>query len=471
MKHQLPPLVLRPYQIEVIADARERVKAGARSALIVLPTGGGKAALIAYLAQRMSAAGKRILIAAPTQEIVDHLAASLSAAGVAFGRIAPGEPDDERSVMIATVATLSRPKRRERWASWSNVVLVDEAHHGAAASWRAVLLDQCAALRFGFSATPVRADGAGLSGMFETLVVGPSVAQLIAWGFLAPFRVYAPFSPDLSSVAIRAGDYEIEGIRESMGGVVIGAAVREYQRRASGKRAVVFCVDRAHGRAVEAAFLGAGIRAQFIDGETPADERRAAIAALGANEIDVLINVSLFGEGVDIPAIETVLLLRPTLSLALCLQQIGRALRPAPGKDCALILDFAGNVERHGFPDEDRKWTLEAKPARARDRDAASVPRPRRCTACTAMNRPAVLKCAECGADLRTTAERREAEVALAEAQRRKDEDLVATLPLRDAIAWAGPDESRLRFVARARGYREGWVWHRMNEFRTEAGQ
>ena len=161
---------------------------------------------------------------------------------------------------------------------------------------------------------------------------------------------------------IRAGDFAIEDIRDAMGGVVIGAAVDEYARLCPGVPAVAFCVDRAHSEAVAERFRAGGRRAAHVDGETPANDRRNAIASLGNGGLDVLCNCGLISEGVDVPAIGAAILLRPTASVALYLQQVGRALRPSPGKDRAIILDFAGNVARHGLPDEPRAWSLDAKP-------------------------------------------------------------------------------------------------------------
>jgi superfamily II DNA or RNA helicase len=453
-----PPvsILLRPYQVEINQRTGDEFRSGARRVLIVSPTGSGKGLLVVYHAQRLAAAGKRVLVLAPTREIRDQLAAALTAAGVAHGLTAPGTVETEALVQVATVATMAQPKRRAQWAAWADWILGDEAHHFAARTWRRVVADQPRARVAGYSATPIRTDGAALGDMFDAMVIGPSVADLMVWGFLSQFAVFAPSAPDLARAGKRGGDFETCALRERMGAVVIGAAVREYLRLCPGVAAVAFCVDRQHGRAVEQAFVAAGVRAAFIDGDTPADERRAAIAALGDGGLDVLVNCGLVAEGVDIPAIGAVLLLRPTMSLALHLQQVERALRPAPGKARALILDFSANIERLGFPDEPRAWSLQGsmKPGR----DNGDAPRARRCPCCSAMSRPAARECAECGADLRTARERREAEIALAEAKRCAEEDFVATLPRPHAVAWAGADFERLRLVARLQGLKPGWA-------------
>jgi DNA repair protein RadD len=268
--------------------------------------------------------------------------------------------------------------------------------------------------------------------------------------------------PDLSKARIRAGDFATEDIRVAMGSVVIDAAVTEYQRICPGVPAVVFCVDIAHSKAAAERFHAAGVAAQHVDGETPATERRRAIDGLGNGALDVLCNCGLISEGVDVPNIAAAILLRPTQSPALFLQQVGRALRSAPGKEQALILDFAGNTVRHGMPDAPRQWSLDAQPRQKRRQTAASGLR--RCNGCGLLNRAGAHACTECGADLRTLRERREVEIRFQKARRAEAREKLLRRPLKDRLRWAGNDERRLRFVAEISGYKQGWVYYRMLE-------
>jgi DNA repair protein RadD len=247
-----------------------------------------------------------------------------------------------------------------------------------------------------------------------------------------------------------------------MGTVVIGAAVSEYQRLCPGRPAVVFCVDRAHSEAVAERFRAAGVTAQHVDGETPATERRRAIQGLSDGTLTVLCNCGLISEGVDVPSIAAVVLLRPTQSLALFLQQVGRALRPSPGKEKALILDFAGNTVRHGMPDASRQWSLDAKPRQKRRPTAAQVPR--RCPECRVLNRAGAHACSECGSDLRTPGERREVEMRLRETRRAEAREKLLQRSMKDRLRWAGKDERRLHFVAEISGYKPGWVYYKLRE-------
>jgi DNA repair protein RadD len=464
-----PGLRLRPYQLSTNALMKAELLVGSKSVLVVSPTGSGKGELIGFHAARLRAQGKSVLLLAPTREIAEQLSRTLTRWGVPHGRIAAGQPDTDDAVQVALVSSLSRPKRLERWRDRFDWILIDEAHHGIAETWSRVIARQSKARALiGYSATPERLDGRGLRDAFEAMVTGPSTAELIALAFLCGFIVYAPTVPNLDGVRTRAGDFALDDLSERMSGVVISAAVREYQRLCAGVSCVAFCVDRAHGRLVEAAFVAAGVKAKFIDGDTPHDERSDAIASLGTGDLDVLVNCNLVGEGVDVPAIGVVILLRPTQSLAMYLQQVGRALRIAPNKQRAVILDFAGNVARHGMPDAPRGWSLDAKPRRQRETVAPFSLR--RCSECFTMNHFNTRTCVECGGDLTTRAERLEVDVRLQEANRRELEESVAAMPYRSAVSWAGEDRDKLKLVARARGYKPGWVWHKINEMRAKAG-
>ncbi len=455
------PLALRSYQLDAVERIRAAFASGRRRVLFVLATGGGKTVCFSYIVAGAVRRGRRALVLGHRQEILDQIEGALSLAGVPFGIIAPGHVETDSPVQIASIATLAR--RLNRWRDRFDFAVVDECHHAVAGSWAAVLASQPRAHVLGVSATPQRLDGRGLREQFDEIVIGPSTAELIEARWLSPFVVYEPTSaPDLSAARMRGGDFAVEDLRAAMDGVVIGAAVAEYQRLCPGAPAVAFCVDVAHSQAVAAAFRDHGVKAAHVAGDTPAAERRAAIAALGNGGLDVLCNCQLFTEGVDIPTIAAAVLLRPTASVTLFLQMVGRTLRPAPGKARAVILDFAGNVARHGLPDDARAWSLDAK--RRRQRERAEGSGLRRCAACAALNRPSAQSCVECGGDLKTPRERREVEVALQEAKRRELEDALARMSKFERLAWAGADEDRLRLVARVSGYRPGWIYFRRRE-------
>jgi superfamily II DNA or RNA helicase len=463
--------VLRDYQSLAVDAIRAAYARGVRRVLFQLPTGGGKTVVFSYVVANATSRGTKTLILTHRQEIFEQVEAALALAGVPYGRIAPGCAESDAPVQIASISTLARPKRLERWRGWADFVVVDETQHAVAGSWARVLLSQASAKVLGVTATPQRLDGRGLGEIFDHMVVGPQTGELIKAGWLSPFVCFEPTeSPDISDARIRAGDYTIEDQRAAVdNGIVIGAAVAEYQRICPGVPAVAFCVDVDHSQRLAQRFREAGVAAVHLDGETAASERRRAIAGLSDGSIKVVTNCGLISEGVDVPSIGAAILLRPTASVALYLQQVGRALRPAPGKDKALILDFSGNVARHGLPDEPRQWSLDSRPVKQRDR--GDGPQLRRCKDCGALNHRGAHSCTECGADLRTPKERHEIEVALRRAREREDAELVASLCYRDRLSWAGDDESRLRFVERICGYKSGWAWHRSRELAEQRGE
>ena len=446
------PPVLRPYQEADIERLRQCYAAGARSVLYQAPTGSGKTVLFATVVAGAAERGHRIAILGHRQEITEQISAALDALGVVHGVIAAGQAETaDAAVRVCSVATLAR--RLDRLTD-TDLIVVDEGHHAAARTWRRIIAAAPRAKLLGVTATPERLDGKGLGEIFEELIIGPSVEELIDGGYLTPSTCYAPErTVDLSRVRTRAGDYALDQLADAMSsGIVIGSAVDEYERLCPGVPAITFCVDIAHSQRVAACFTARGYRAAHVDGDTDKGERRRLIAALGSGELQILCNCGLISEGLDVPDVLAVILLRPTKSLALYLQQVGRALRPVPGKARALVLDHAGNALRFGPPDAPREWSLDG---RARGDDAASLELQRRCPECGAIIALAAWHCPECGAVLR------EPETARPEIKTRlvRTEHLQA-MSYRQALLWAGRDERRLRLVARARGYKQGWVWH-----------
>ena len=351
---------LRNYQEQGVADIRARFTDGARRVLYQAPTGSGKTVLFGFITQNAAARGNRVVILGHRQEIVDQIDTALTDLAVPHGIIAAGYPEiPDAPVQVASVATLVR--RLDRLQNL-DLLVVDEAHHAVAGMWRKIIATVPDAKVLGVTATPERLDGKGLGDIFEVLVLGPTVGDLIP-AYLANFVTYAPVrDPDLSAVKTRMGDFATDQLADVMSDtVVIGSAVEEYARLCPGAPSIAFCVDIEHSKLVAERFAKAGYRAAHVDGDTPKDERRDLIRALGTGEVQILTNCGLISEGLDVPGVVGAILLRPTKSLALYLQQVGRALRPAPGKAKALILDHAGNTYRFGLADAPRAWSLDGR--------------------------------------------------------------------------------------------------------------
>ncbi|NBV62746.1 MAG: DEAD/DEAH box helicase, partial [Rhodobacteraceae bacterium] len=309
---------------------------GAKAPLLCLPTGGGKTVILATIAAQAAARGRHVLILVHRRELIHQTASKLAWAGLDHGIIAAGHPASDYAVQIASVQTLVRRLSRMDWAP--TLVIIDEAHHAAAGSWRQILNHWPDAYRLGVTATPCRLDGCGLRSTFDAMVMGPSVADLIFTGYLSPARIYAPpVVADLTGVRTRAGDYANDQAAAAMDRpTVTGDAISHYQRLAVGQQAIAFCCNVKHAVSVCDAFKTAGIAAELLLGGT--QDRDQVVADFAAHRTRVLVTVDVVSEGFDVPAASCAILLRPTQSLGLYLQQVGRVLRPAPGKDAAIIL-------------------------------------------------------------------------------------------------------------------------------------
>jgi superfamily II DNA or RNA helicase len=278
-----------------------------------------------------------------------------------------------------------------------DLIVIDESHHSIKKStFGRVLAAFPRAFRIGVTATPQRLSGEPLSDIFDDLIIGPSVAELTELGALSPYKIFAPSTISTESIHMRGGDYAKKEIAEAADKPTItGDAVNHYNRLARGKRAVAFCCSVEHAKHVAAQFNSSGIPSCSIDGSLAGNVRHGIIEDFKHGKIQVLTSCDIISEGFDCPAIEVAIMLRPTASLALHIQQSGRALRPYEGKTHAIILDHAGNVFRHGLPDDPRDWTLQGRDnAKKKSGSEMSI---RTCAKCFAALRGEVLVCSFCG--------------------------------------------------------------------------
>lgn len=386
---------LRDYQESAVQAVRDSFRSGHKNTLLVSPTGSGKTVIFSYIAAGMARNNKRILIVAHRRELLKQISAALKKVGVAHAVMTGGYRGvPTANVVVASVFTLVK---RIKGMQPFDLIIGDEAHHFTPdSSWGKVVIGFPRARVLGVTATPERLDGKGLGQMFDDMVMGPTVAELTAQGFLSHAIVYAPSAPDLNGVGTRMGDYVQKQLEEAMVKTVItGSAVKHYGKYAPGKKAIAFCVSVRHAKDVAAEFREAGYTASHIDGGMNEEERDGVLKAFEEGRVQVLTSCDLVSEGFDLPAVEVAILLRPTKSLGLYLQQCGRAIRPHPDKEKTIILDHAGNTARHGFIDDDREWTLADGFVQGRGKgDKAETVRT--CTACFAMHKPSPT-CPVCG--------------------------------------------------------------------------
>lgn len=390
-------LQLRDYQQEMIDKVIKALRMGYRKIMIVLPTGGGKTAIASELVRRSYEKNKSSIFMCHRQELLDQAYETYGKNGIVPAFIKGGRhPDYKNPMQIASVNTLVR---RLNQYNVPDIVFVDECHHAKASQWNAVLDWAKNSVVVGLTATPCRLDGKPLNDMFEKMIQVIDVKSLINRGYLVPYLYYAPSIIDTSELEVSNGDYTKKSLENaSFNSKIIGDNIEQYKKIANGKRNVVFAISRKHGFGICERYNNAGIRAEFLDGESSDKDRKATLDRFRSGETKVLVNVDLFGEGFDLPAIEVVSLLRPTQSTSLYLQQVGRALRTCPelGKTKAIILDHVNNYKTHGMPDEKREWSL-STPYKARiKRNEESVVHIKRCPKCFFAHEPALV-CPNCG--------------------------------------------------------------------------
>lgn len=397
-------LILRNYQQELIANLRAALKR-CRRVLLQAPTGAGKTAIAAFMLRAIAASGKRVFFIVHRVELLEQTSLTLSKYRISHGFIAAGYPTNNcTQINLCSIDTL---KNRIGKIPSPDFVIWDECHHLGAAGWLRVMETFRNSFHIGLSATPWRLDGSGFSAMFDELIIGPSVAWLIEQGSLSDYRMFVPEGGmDVSGVGKRAGELiakEVEAKQNKP--KLIGDMISHWRKHAKDNMTIGFAPSVAFSEYMAAQFNQAGIPSAHLDGNTDKNERKRIIQKYACNQIKVLWNKGLFGEGFDVAAIaqrditiDCLIDASPSLSLSSVMQRWGRVLRPGPGK-IATILDHAGNSNRHGFPDDDRAWSLDGRERKAANDNGP--PPPMTCDGCfRQIRRPTPQFCPSCGKKL-----------------------------------------------------------------------
>ncbi len=396
----MAPIVLRDYQQQLLADLRAALKVH-RRVCAVMPTGAGKGQTIGAIVQGAAGKGRRVLVLAHRAELIEQLTGTVRAWGLEPDVIAPGHQLQGRQVAVGSVQTVVR--RLEQLPA-PDLIIQDEAHHLVAGNvWGRIInaWPERPPDRQDRHPRAPRRQGAGRGG--RRLFRGPGAGALSglaggaglagqAQGLLLARRQEQQAPRALPRLR-RMGEFDLEQAARAFGDrAAIGDAVSHYRRRLHPGTAICFCCTIEHAEQMAAAFRAAGIRAASVSGGTPAEERKRLIAGLGTGEVEVLSSCMIISEGTDIPSVGGAILMRPTASLSLYLQMVGRALRPAPGKQEAVILDHVGNAHRHGLPTDEREWNLAGR----RRREGVSIPI-KDCPVCFCSCPSAAQVCPDCG--------------------------------------------------------------------------
>lgn len=458
---------LRDYQLIALDRLRGNIAKGVLAQVLQMATGGGKTAVASAIAQGAVARGRRVFFVADSIELVDQAVSRFCADGLDCGVIQGQHylTDYGKPVQVATIQTLGK-----RWEFLHDdllpgVLIIDEAHVFHDAHRR--IVSQCKAQGIpviGLSATPFRK---GLGKVFDGLVVGATTAELTARGYLVPARCYAPFVPDLKGVKTTSGgDWQADALAEYMGdAVLVGSVVEHWLRLAHGRQTIVFASNVAHSRHLCDEFQRRGIRAAHIDGyERDPEVREQIIKDFRSGATEVLCNVAVLTKGFDAPETGCVVLARPTKSLMLHTQMVGRGLRIADGKDDCLILDHAGNILRNGLPTDPLPAALDdgtlSHNLDRKQRDKRE-PVDSACAACGHVSTRH--QCPACGfkPERREGVEVREGELYEVSTPTSKPEK-INTEQLQDLYA-------ELLGYAEQKGFKPGWAYHKAREYAGRA--
>lgn len=389
--------MLRPYQQEIISITRSLIKKGFKKILIEAPTGSGKTTLASFILSGASKRNKICFFNVHRRELINQSVKTFRKNHINSGIVCAGfAPDYKKNIQICSILSLAR---RIKNMCAPDIVVWDECHHITSASWKNLFNLFPNAIHIGLTATPIRLDGKGLDDFFDCIVSGPKIKDLIADGFLSPFKYYAPFNPDLKGIRKKMGDFQKQSLSTLMSASpIIGDCVKEYKSKCDGKSALIFAVNIEHSKLIAHRFNEAGISAKHIDGDTPSNERDKAVSDFESGKITILTNCDLFGEGFNVERIESIILMRPTMSFGLFRQQIGRGLRTFKGKQFCTILDLAGNCFRHGLPDDEIEWSL--KGFTRNSQNDSGIKKIKTCKRCFAAIYIHLDKCPYCGFEI-----------------------------------------------------------------------
>ena len=423
--------------------------------ILLLPTGGGKTLLAAHAIRSALQKGKRVAFVVPALSLIDQTVAAFEAEGIhAIGVMQASHPrtDRDQPIQVCSIQTIARRKRPD-----VDLVLVDEAHqlHKEIFRW----MKDCPGIPFiGLSATPW---ARGLGKYYGDLIIAATTAGLIHDGFLVRPDAYAPSNPDLSNVGDVAGEFHQGQLGDAMDRPQItGDIVETWFQLGESRPTLCYCVNRRHAQHVSERFIEAGVAAEYMDGETPREEREETFDRFRSGETKIICNVGVLTTGIDLPNASCVIDAKPTKSKMLFVQTVGRGLRPAPGKANLIILDHAGNHLRLGLVTDIGQEHLDdgrerQSSTKTRER---SAPLPHTCRHCKAVIPHKAKQCPACGEPVLATTRVRTADGTLVELGSLRSGAIEPT------IAEQAEFFGELKWVATVRGYAQGWAAHKFKE-------
>lgn len=438
---------LYDYQQDLVNRTRQSYIDGFNAPCIVSGCGSGKSVMIAEVARMTAKNRKQVLFLVHRKELLDQIKGTFSKVGVDFRFVTFG-------MVMTVVNKLDKiPK--------PDLIITDENHHGLASSYKKIYDYFSDVKRLGFTATPIRLNGSGLGDVNDVLIEGPSVKWLIENNRLAPYEYYAPklINTDVLKKA-STGDFTKKSMDNAIEKRIYGDVVKHYKQLADNEQAIAYCHSIEASKHTADVFNQAGYKAAHIDAKTPKEERSKIIELFRQKEIKILCNVDLIGEGFDVPDCTTVIMLRPTKSLSLYIQQSMRGMRYQENKR-SVIIDHVGNVATFGLPDMDREWSLKAKRKTNTDSDLALI----ECKECfMVFEKNESRECPHCGWVQPIEVRESELEVDNEAELVKVGESVGITIDSEKAKFYnMTEDEAEsiedLYAIARAKGFKPGWAY------------
>lgn len=436
------PIKLHDYQQKLVDKARQAFKDGYKAPCIVAPCGAGKSVIISEITRLTTKNKKRVLFLVHRKELIDQIQNTFKRNEVNMDLV--------QFSMVQTVV------RRLDSIPKPDLIITDENHHALAKTYRKIYDYFSDVLRLGFTATPIRLDGSGLGDVNDILIEEVDAQWLIEHGYLSPYKYYAPKLIDDDYLKIgRMKEFTSKSIDEAIGKIIFGDVIKHYRELADSEQAITYCHSIEASLKVVEEFNKSGIPSAHIDAKTPKNERDRIIERFRNQEIRMLSNVDLIGEGFDVPDCSTVIMLRPTKSLSLYIQQSMRGMRYKTGKT-SIIIDHVGNVHRFGLPDAKREWSLEGfKKNSSRNEPQLKI---RQCENCFAVYQVKEKQCPTCGHHPQVVRERKlevDESAKLQQIDKSEFEFIIDTREPKDC-----KNMKELFELAKHRGYKPGWAYY-----------
>ncbi|QFR23724.1 DEAD/DEAH box helicase [Schleiferilactobacillus harbinensis] len=441
---------LHPYQTNLVNKTRQSLATGHKAVLIVSPAGSGKSVVIAEIARMATEKGGHVMFMVHRRELVEQIMQTFIA--------------DDINLQHCTIMTVGKIIHRMERLPKPTLIITDESHHALAKTYQKIYEHYPDVARVGFTATPWRMSGKGFTSVYDDMIVGPEVQWLIENHYLADYTYYAPTLIDSDKLKRSStGDYTQASMNDAIKEPkIFGDVLAHYKRLTEGRQAIVYAHSVEASMQVAEMFKAAGISAAHADAKTPQRERDSIMRDFKAGKIRILCNVDLISEGFNVPDVGVIIMLRPTASLVLYIQQAMRGMRYEPGKH-AIIIDHVGNVMRFGPPRMPRadQWTLYDR--KKKKRSGTPGPAIKTCPKCFAIVPAATTVCKLCGY-VWETAETEDLEVDKTVKLGKLEESRFMVADYQKTH-WAQkePREAKnyteLRKIANARGYKPGWAY------------